>query len=38
VAELVQRGGFPQLLLQPIDFGALYQEHLRKNEAAATAH
>jgi preprotein translocase subunit SecB len=34
VAELVQRGGFPQLLLQPIDFGALYQEHLRKSEAA----
>jgi preprotein translocase subunit SecB len=34
VAELVQRGGFPQLLLQPIDFAALYQEHLRKNEAA----
>jgi preprotein translocase subunit SecB len=37
VAELVQRGGFPQLLLQPIDFGALYQDHLRK-AAAATAH
>lgn len=34
VAELVQRGGFPQLLLQPIDFAALYQEHLRKNEPA----
>jgi preprotein translocase subunit SecB len=37
VAELVQRGGFPQLLLQPIDFAALYQEHLRKAQAA-TAH
>ncbi|MGH8443599.1 MAG: protein-export chaperone SecB [Nevskiaceae bacterium] len=35
VAELVQRGGFPQLLLQPIDFTALYEEHQRKNEAAA---
>lgn len=34
VAELVQRGGFPQLLLQPIDFAALYDEHLRKGEAA----
>lgn len=33
VAELVQRGGFPQLLLQPVDFAALYQEHLRKAEA-----
>jgi preprotein translocase subunit SecB len=33
VSELVQRGGFPQLLLQPIDFGALYQEHVRKEAA-----
>ena len=37
VAELVQRGGFPQLLLQPIDFAALYQQHLRRAEPA-TAH
>ena len=34
VAELVQRGGFPQLLLQPIDFAALYDEHQRKTGAA----
>ena len=34
VADLVQRGGFPQLLLQPVDFGALYDEHLRKSGAA----
>jgi len=34
VAELVQRGGFPQLLLQPIDFVALYDEHLRKSGEA----
>ena len=34
VAELVQRGGFPQLLLQPIDFAALYAEHLKKAEPA----
>jgi preprotein translocase subunit SecB len=26
---------FPQLLLQPIDFAALYQEHLRKVQVAA---
>lgn len=38
VAELVARGGFPQLLLQPIDFAALYQEHLRKNVPADKAH
>jgi preprotein translocase subunit SecB len=35
VAELVQRGGFPQLLLQPVDFGALYDEHQRKSSAPA---
>jgi preprotein translocase subunit SecB len=34
VADLVQRGGFPQLLLQPVDFGALYDEHQRKSGAA----
>ena len=34
VAELVQRGGFPQLLLQPIDFTTLYEEHVRRNPAA----
>ena len=34
VAELVQRGGFPQLLLQPIDFAALYEEHQRKTGAS----
>jgi preprotein translocase subunit SecB len=33
VGDLVQRGGFPQLLLQPIDFGALYDEHVRKSGA-----
>jgi preprotein translocase subunit SecB len=38
VAELVARGGFPQLLLQPIDFAALYQEHLRKTVPADKAH
>jgi preprotein translocase subunit SecB len=38
VAELVARGGFPQLLLQPIDFAALYQEHLRKAVPADKAH
>lgn len=38
VAQLVERGGFPQLLLQPIDFAALYQEHLRKGAAPVTAH
>ncbi len=39
IADLVQRGGFPQVLLQPINFEALYLQHLnqQKAQAAATA-
>ena len=39
VAELVQRAGFPPLLLQPINFDALFAEHVQRqrNEAAAKA-
>ena len=33
IADLVQRGGFPQLLLQPINFEALYVEHQQKAAA-----
>lgn len=46
IAELVQRGGFPQLLLQPINFEALYLDHQNRaapkgeadGAAVATAH
>ena len=27
VSDLVTRGGFPQLLLAPVNFEALYQQH-----------
>jgi len=30
VADLVAKGGFPQLLLSPINFDALYMQHLEK--------
>lgn len=30
IADLIQRGGFPQLLLQPINFDALYQQALKE--------
>lgn len=30
VSSMVERGGFPQLLLKPINFDALYLEHLEK--------
>lgn len=35
VADLVQRAGFPQLLLQPINFDALYVEHQRRQQQGA---
>jgi len=43
ISDLVARGGFPQLLLAPVNFDALYQEHLKqqaKQEPAepATTH
>lgn len=33
IADLAQRSGFPQLLLQPINFEALYLEHLKRAQA-----
>lgn len=30
IADLIQRGGFPQLLLQPINFDALYAQALKE--------
>ena len=48
VADFVQKAGFPQLLLQPINFEALYMDHLARQRAegkkvivdpaAATSH
>lgn len=37
VADLVAKGGFPPLLLQPINFDALYIQHLQQREAAGAA-
>lgn len=33
VADFVQKAGFPQLLLQPINFEALYHEHATRQRA-----
>ncbi len=41
VADLVAKAGFPHFLLQPVNFDALYQQHVNKaNQAseAATKH
>lgn len=37
ISGLVERGGFPQMLLQPINFDALYQQHLQKMQQTAQA-
>lgn len=42
ISELISKGGFPQLLLAPVNFNALYSQQLEQNKAAAaeqeTAH
>ncbi|MBN2646652.1 MAG: protein-export chaperone SecB [Thiotrichales bacterium] len=35
VSDLVARGGFPQLLLEPVNFEAMYHEHLQAQQANA---
>jgi len=37
ISDLVTKGGFPQFLLQPVNFDALYQQHLSriKNQGKA---
>lgn len=34
ISDLVIKGGFPQLLLAPVNFDALYMQHLQKEKAA----
>lgn len=36
VSDLVTRGGFPQLLLSPINFDALYRQHLEQGKSMVT--
>lgn len=33
VSDLVARGGFPQLLLEPVNFEAMYHEHMQQAQA-----
>jgi len=35
ISDLVQRGGFPQLLLQPVNFDELYKRRVQEQQAAA---
>jgi len=34
ISDLVTKGGFPQLLLAPVNFDAIYQQHLQNSEGA----
>jgi preprotein translocase subunit SecB len=34
VSDLVAKGGFPQLLLAPVNFDALYAQHLQQSQSA----
>ena len=42
VADMVNKGGFPQLLLAPVNFSELYKQHLQQQTTATateeTAH
>ncbi|WP_319381066.1 protein-export chaperone SecB [Thiomicrorhabdus sp.] len=35
VSDLVTRGGFPQLLLEPVNFELMYHEHMQKSQGEA---
>ena len=37
VSDLVTRGGFPQFLMAPVNFEALYAQHLRQQGAQAAS-
>ncbi len=37
VADLVVKGGYPQLLLEPINFDALYAQHMQQSKQNAPA-
>jgi preprotein translocase subunit SecB len=37
IASVIQRGGFPEFVLQPINFDALYMQSQKQAEEAATA-
>jgi preprotein translocase subunit SecB len=35
ISDMVTRGGFPQMLLAPVNFDALYAQHMQQQQAAA---
>lgn len=37
ISDLVNKGGFPQLILQPVNFDAMYTQHLQQQESSEQA-
>ena len=37
ISDLVTRGGYPQLMLSPVNFDALYEQHKRQKQGEAAA-
>ncbi|MDP3334143.1 MAG: protein-export chaperone SecB [Methylococcaceae bacterium] len=37
VSDIVARGGFPQMLLAPVNFDALYAQHLQQGQQAGSS-
>lgn len=37
ISDLVTKGGFPQLLLAPVNFDALYSQHLQQQSAGSNS-
>jgi len=37
VSDMVVRGGFPQLLLAPVNFDALYAEHMKQQQGESSS-
>jgi len=37
ISDLVSKGGFPQLILAPVNFDALYMQHLQQAQQSADA-
>ena len=35
ITDLVSKGGFPQILLQPVNFDAIYRDHLARQQQQA---
>ncbi|VAX08348.1 Protein-export protein SecB (maintains pre-export unfolded state) [hydrothermal vent metagenome] len=38
ISDVVTRGGFPQLLLAPVDFNAMYTQHLEQQKSQQATH